>query len=389
MIFTPRWYQHNAINAAVSFFLDALKRNNAIEILPTGSGKSLVIAEIARQLPGEVLVFQPSKEILLQNYAKFLSYGGRAGIYSASGGGKVVDKVTFATIKSVADKPHLFRNVKYIIVDECHQVNPEEGQYQAFFKKVPQAKVLGLTATPYRLTVAEGGSMLEFITRSIPRIFKEVLYYVQNKVLFDEGFLAPLDYYDMTTIDRSKLQMNKAGTDFTDASVRALYREMGMTGRIIENAKKILRRRNNLLVFCTLVSEAEEVAKGIPGARVLSGETDGREREQLEKDFKSGKVRCVVNVQCWDTGFDYPALEAVLVARSTMSLAIWYQIVGRVMRSFVYPDGTIKRGMVVDMGGNLKLFGKIETMEIRVDVLGQYCITNEGRQLTDVPFSKN
>jgi len=83
-----------------------------------------------------------------------------------------------------------------------------------------------------------------------------------------------------------------------------------------------------------------------------------------------------------------PALEAVLIARSTMSLALYYQIVGRVMRIFTYPDGTKKIGWVVDLGGNINFFGKIETMIIEEPKKGQFSIWNNGRQLTNVPFQK-
>lgn len=389
MIFVPRWYQAEAVDAGVNFFLNDPRKYHAILVLPTGSGKSLVIAEIAKALGEGVLILQPNKEILLQNYGKFMGYGYRAGIYSASAGAKVVDNVTFATIKSISDKPHLFKRFKYILIDECHFVNAEEGQYQALINKLSHCKVLGLTATPYRLTSDFEGGMLRFLNQTQPRIFNKVLYYVQNDVLFKEGFLAPLNYYDFNTVDRGELVMNKKGTDFTEESVRAYYRKIDMPKKIIEVANKILKRRKSLLVFCSLISEAVTVAKGIPGAAVLSDETTAEQRTKIEMDFKAGRIRCVVNVKCWDTGFDFPGLEAVLIGRSTMSLALWYQMVGRVIRKFTYPDGTAKTGWVIDMGGNLRLFGKVEDLRIKIDRRGEYSIWNGYRQLTDVTFSKN
>jgi DNA repair protein RadD len=184
MIFVPRWYQAEAVDAGVNFFLNDPRKYHAILVLPTGSGKSLVIAEIAKALGEGVLILQPNKEILLQNYGKFMGYGYRAGIYSASAGAKVVDNVTFATIKSISDKPHLFKRFRYILIDECHFVNAEEGQYQALINKLSHCKVLGLTATPYRLTSDFEGGMLRFLNQTQPRIFNKVLYYVQNDVLF-------------------------------------------------------------------------------------------------------------------------------------------------------------------------------------------------------------
>jgi DNA repair protein RadD len=388
MSFQPRPYQREGIDAAVDFFHDKKKKYNAIEILPTGSGKSVVIANIAKELEGKTVVFQPSKEILEQNFKKFLSYGYRAGIYSASAGMKFIDDITFVTIGSVAKKIHLFEKFKNIIIDECHLVNPSQGMYENFINTLSHTKVLGLTATPYRLAAGAEGAELRFITRQSPRIFNKVLYYVQNDVLFNAGHLAPLKYFSFNVIDRTMLSMNSSGTDFTDASMKAYYRQINMPKITIEYGNRLLKKRNNLLVFCALIEEAMQVARGIPGAVVITGETEMAVRTKILNEFKSGKIRCVINVGVLTTGFDYPELEAVLIARSTMSLALFYQIVGRVMRPFKYSDGSVKEGWVVDLGGNINQFGKIETMKITTDEKGLYMIVNGGRQLTNIPFSK-
>jgi DNA repair protein RadD len=387
MSFQPRPYQVDAIAANVDFFNDK-KKSNGITVLPTGSGKSVVIANTAKELKGKTVVFQPSKEILEQNFAKFISYGYRAGIYSASAGMKFIDTVTFATIGSVARKHHLFAQFQNVIIDECHLVNSESGMYRDFIKSIGHAKVLGLTATPYRLTAGFDGAQLKFLTRTSPRIFGRVLHYVQNDVLFNAGHLAPLEYFSFDTIDRSQLEMNSSGTDFTDASLRAYYRRIDMPKLTIKYAHSILRKRSNLLVFCALIGEAKTVVAGIPGSALITGETEPAERAGILKAFKAGKIRCVVNVGVLTTGFDYPALEAVLIARSTMSLALYYQIVGRVMRPFKMPDGSQKVGWVVDLGSNVNFFGKIETMKIDTNESGLYIIRNNGRQLTNVPFTK-
>ena len=383
MSFTPRPYQTEAINAGISFFHEK-KQGNGIVILPTGAGKSIVIANIAAGLTGKTLVFQPSKEILEQNYKKYTSYGYRAGIYSASAGVKFLDNVTFATIGSVARKHHLFRQFNNIIVDECHLCNANQGQYNDFFDYMSHAKVLGLTATPYRLASGGEGAELRFITRTSPRIFNKVIYYVQNNVLFDAGHLAKLEYFPVDLVDRTRLQMNSSGTDFTESSVRSYYRAIDMPRKTGEYANRILAKRKNLLVFCTLLEEARTVCDMIAGAVMLSGDTPAGEREKMLRDFTSGRIRCVVNVGVLTTGFDYPELEAVLIARSTMSMSLYYQMVGRVMR----PHKNKLSGWVVDMGGNIKMFGEIETMKIERDERGLYFITNNGKQLTNVPFEK-
>lgn len=386
MAFQLRPYQSESINASIDF-LHGNSKENALVILPTGSGKSVVIAKILEPLEGKTIVLQPSKEILEQNYEKFSNYG-KASIYSASAGEKRIDKVTFCTIGSIINKKHLFKGLKNILIDECHLVNSDAGMYNEFIKAFPEAKVLGLTATPYRLETTAEGSQLTFLTRSNPRIFDKILYYVQNDVLFNAGYLAELEYYNFDVIDRSKLELNSSGTDFTQTSLRRYYKSIDMPSRIVKTSSSILSKRKNLLIFCSLIEEAAAVNKRIPGSAILTGDTKKEEREKILSQFKKGTIRCLINVGVLTTGFDYPALEAVLMARSTMSLSLYYQIVGRVMRIFTYADGTKKKGWFIDMGGNINFFGKIETMKIQVDQEGRFAIWNNGRQLTNTPFQK-
>jgi DNA repair protein RadD len=383
--FTPRPYQADSISAAVKFFngTGSITKHGLI-VLPTGSGKSIVIANIAKELEGKTIVFQPSKEILEQNYAKFRSYGFRASIYSASAGQKRIDKVTFATIGSVAKKHYLFKEFKNIIIDECHLVNSQGGMYHDFIHAIDGCKVLGLTATPYRLYSTMEGAMLKFLTRTRPRIFSDVLYIVQNSILFDAGFLAKLKYYSFDVIDRKMLQMNSAGSDYTAASLKRHYQQIDMPRQIAYWTWRLLQKRKNILIFCALIEEASAAARLIDGAVVITGETEKSKREKILSDFKANRIKCLINVGVLTTGFDYPELECVLIARSTMSLSLYYQIVGRAMR--IHPDKS--ESWIVDLGGNINFFGKIETMKIERDVKGLYTVVNNGRYLTNVTFSK-
>ncbi len=381
--FTLRPYQKEAVDAGVDFFKSDSKKNKIL-ILPTGAGKSVVIANILAPLEGKTIILQPSKEILEQNFAKYISSGYRASIYSASAGQKKVDTITFCTIGSIINKKHLFHGLEHIIIDECHAVNPKGGMYEEFISAFPKAKVLGLTATPYRLHNSMEGAQLKFLTRTRPKIFDEVLYYVQNSELFDNGYLSKLEYFAFNVVDRSMLQVNSSGTDFTEQSLRRYYKVIDMPSKIVEYSIRLLAKRKNLLIFCSLIEEAENVSKRIPGAVVLTGQTRKEDREKILVQFKSGKIRCVVNVGVLTTGFDYPELECVLIARSTMSLALYYQIVGRAMR--ISPKK--ENAWIVDLGGNINFFGKIETMKIEQTPNGLFFISNNGRQLTNVPFQK-
>lgn len=388
MTFTPRPYQQEAIDRSVRF-LRSTKGKNGLVILPTGSGKSICIAGIVKALGEPTLVFQPSKEILAQNAAKYASYGYDCGIYSASAGQKKLRDVTFATVGSVVKKLHLLERFKYVIVDECHGVNPRGSMYETVLSHMA-VPTLGLTATPYRLgqesdpwNPFDTYSVLKFLTRTRPRMFDEVVYYVQNRELFDAGYLARIKYYEVEAVNRKLLRKNSTGADWTDASVKAAYQIGGFDAKVVKVVRRLLEiGRKNVLVFTRFVEEAAAVARAIPGAELVSADTPPKERDRIIGGFRSGRIPVVCNVGILTTGFDYPELEAVVMARPTMSLALWYQVVGRGIRPHPGKDHTV----VVDMGGNFRIFGKVEDLEL--SQAGGWHVTSGGRQLTNVRMDK-
>ena len=414
MQFRLRDYQQKASDAAVSFFNNKAKKTNAIMVLPTGSGKSLIIADIAARLDGHTLVFQPSKEILEQNFKKLCSYGILdCSIYSASFNSKEISRITFATIGSVKNHPELFTHFKNIIVDECHLVNPKEGMYKDFFDAV-KCKVLGLTATPYRLSSSRDfGSMLKFITRTKPHVFSEVIYHVQVSTLLDMGYLAKLNYYPMNPLgwNELNLKVNTTGADYTDRSVQREYERIDFYGYLVHIVQRLMNpkaggKRKGILVFTRFLKEAERLTMSIPGCAIVSGDTPKATREMILQHFKTGEIRVVANVgvlttgfdypeldtagEIWvlaevgvlPTGFDYPELDTVVMARPTMSLAMWYQIVGRAIR----PHPSKECGWIVDLCGNIKRFGEVSDLRLFDSGNGKWAVYSKGRQLTNVRF---
>lgn len=382
--FILRPYQTEAVSRAVDF-LTGKKKKNGIEVLPTGSGKSLVIAKIVTSLDGPSIIFQPSKEILEQNCAKFISYGYRPAIYSASMGKKEIGEITLATIGSVKSKAELFRDMKYVIVDECHFVNPKAGMYRDFLAAIGDVRVLGLTATPYRLTTdGFGGSILKFLTRTRPRVFHEVVYFVQNGDLFRDGHLARLEYRDVPGFDRSQLEPNSTGADYTDSSVKRVFGQINFRDKVVKVVNRLQEiGRKSALVFTRFVEESEYLVTQLPDSAIVSAETPKAERERILSDFKSGKIKVVCNVGVLTTGFDYPELETVVLARPTMSLALYYQMVGRCVRP--HPDKD--HAMVVDMVGLVEQFGKVEDLVLQREASKWYVATGD-RQLTNVYYGE-
>ena len=389
MQFRLRDYQQQASDSAVTFFNNKTKKTNAIMVLPTGSGKSLIIADIASRLDGHTLVFQPSKEILEQNFKKLCSYGILdCSIYSASFNSKEISRITFATIGSVKSHPELFAHFKNIIVDECHLVNPIEGMYKDFFDAV-KCKVLGLTATPYRLSSSRDfGSMLKFITRTKPHVFSEVIYHVQVSTLLDMGYLSKVNYYPMnpTGWNELNLKINTTGADYTDKSVQKEYERIDFYSYIVHIVQRLMNpkaggKRKGILVFTRFLKEAERLTMSIPGCVIVSGDTPKKERERILEMFKVGEIPVVANVGVLTTGFDYPELDTVVMARPTMSLAMYYQIVGRCIRPY---KG--KTAWFVDLCGNINRFGEVSDLHLKDTGNGKWAVFSKGRQLTNVRF---
>lgn len=384
MKYELRDYQTAAVEAATRFF-SSPKEGNAIMVLPTGSGKSLVIANIALAMDSPVLIFQPSKEILEQNYDKLCSYGFTGiGIYSASFGRKDLMPITLATIGSVKSHPEYFKKFKYAIVDECHYVNPQKGMYRDFFNII-KCKILGLTATPYRLYSSQNfGSQLKFITRTRPRIFNEVIYYVQIGELLQRGYLANMNYYQLNIVDPSRLQLNSLGSDYSEESLRKYYRDTKFNDSLENIVRRLLRAgRESVLVFTRFIEEARYLADSLGyEAAIVSGDTPKKNRKAILERFKRGQLKVVANVGVLTTGFDFPALATVVMARPTMSLAMWYQICGRAIRP--YPG---KTSWIVDLCGNYKRFGKVDALHLRdTSGRGAWAVFSGNKQLTNVWF---
>jgi DNA repair protein RadD len=233
------------------------------------------------------------------------------------------------------------------------------------------------------------GSELRFITRQRSAIFHDVVYYVQNEMLFEMGFLAKLRYFRIAETDyydTSKLRKNSNGSDYTDASVRDYHREINFPQKISQMAQRLLNGkepRKSVLIFVRFLEEAREVVRLNPSFGYVDGKTPQNERDLVLKNFKSGKIKVMINSGVLTTGFDYPELDCVLIARDTMSLALYYQIVGRGIRIHTSKKDTF----IVDMCQNINRFGKVEDLKIKLDLKKRYYIcgipNKKEKQLTN------
>ncbi len=339
-----RDYQQQAVTNTIKFFQK--KRDPAVIVLPTGAGKSLVIAELAKIARGRVLILAHVKELVEQNYEKYKSYELSAGIFSASLGKKDWDqKAIFGSVQSVARAPDdFFNNFSLLVIDECHRV-AEEGatQYQEVIKKLqernPALCILGLTATPYRMGV---GWIYEYaqageLKTDKKKFFKQCVYELPLSYMIKHGYLTipvkvdiPVTCYDFSELtDRDQ--------PFTIAEVEEVLKsQKRLTPFIIKNIIDITERfhRQGVMIFSSSVKHAEEIMSYLPpsDSRLVIGDTDMTMRNQIVENFKKKQFKYLVNVSVLTTGFDAPHVDVIAILRPTESNSLYQQIVGRGLR---------------------------------------------------------
>lgn len=386
-----RDYQQDASDAAVA----CLKRGmwNGLLVMPTACGKSFVIADIASRLDSPLIVFAPTREIVLQNYEKIRLAGmNDVGIYSASLGEKNIRKITLATIGSVHNHMEDFRLFKYVIVDEAHRVDASSGMYRDYLTAREDRCVIGLTATPYRLSGFMGCTKTTFLTRLQPRIYDKVVYVCQVNDMMDRGYLCKPQYFDMIDKIAFKLKnvkLNTTGMDYDEKSLQEEYERSNFARDLLSWTLMVLKpndgsERNGVVVFTRFVREAEVLKAGLRGhgviAETVTAKTPNDVRKAIVDDFRCGRIKVVANAGCLGEGFDYPALDTVIIASPTRSLTRWCQMVGRILRPY-----SGKKAWVLDLSGNYRKFGKMEDMRIEnLSSTNQWVVTSRGRQLTGI-----
>jgi len=344
MQYQLRDYQKTAVENVVQFF----RRSDqpAAVVLPTGSGKSLVIAELARIARGRVLVLAHVKELVEQNHEKYVSYGLTAGIFSASLGKKERhEKATFGSVQSIAPAPDdFFKDFSLLVIDECHRVaDSSDTQYQEVIRKLraanPDIRILGLTATPYRLGLgwiyerAPNGE----IKSDRPRFFKQCVYELPLSYMVKNRYLTipikvniPVTSYDFS-------ELSETGRVYSLSEIEEILKsQKQLTPLIINNIVDITERyhRQGVMIFSASVRHAEEILGYLPEgqARLVVGDTDMTSRDQIITDFKAKKFKYLVNVSVLTTGFDAPHVDVIAILRPTESNSLYQQIVGRGLR---------------------------------------------------------
>jgi DNA repair protein RadD len=384
-----RQNQVEPVAIGVEFFKTP-KMKPSIIVAPTAFGKSIVIAAIAKELGEKLLVLQPSKELLEQNYNKFITLGGEASIYSASMGSKELGDVTYATIGSIINIARKFKEmgVSKIIIDECDRYpRNKSGQLRRFVDGIKATHILGLTATPLKLqtNMGETGpySKLVMLTNRSKHgvFFKYILHVSQIQDIVKLGYWTPLVYqsYDF---DTGALVYNSSGAEYTSDSIARSYENQNIGDKIVKKVAE-LQDRKSILVAVPTIEQATNLAKRIPQAAVVHGGTLKGERDRIIQEFRNQQIRVIVQVNVLTVGFDYPELDCLITGRPTASISWWYQFVGRGTRIHELKKDCI----VVDFVGSVERFGKVEELYYKDTGNEEWELFGEGtKQITGIPM---
>lgn len=336
------------------------KKKPGVLVAPTGSGKSVMIAKTIDLIPKDarIVVLQPTRELLIQNYKKYQTMGRFAAIYSAALNTKLVDRVTFATLGSVVNEKRL-QSADFILIDECDGY-PAEGMLSTFLEHSTSYQMIGYTATPWRLhgqRFAPATNVM--LNRSHKSPFGMFIYFIQIKDIY-EKYWAKLRY-ESYAIDDSGLKLKPTGLDYTEESMRNVIQPKQQD--VAEYIDSMPRSYKKGVVFMPDVASAYEFLPKIKTKKcfVVHGKTPSDVRKNYLLGWMHGGYDLAINVGVLGIGVDFPRLDYLIGFRPTNSLRLLYQFYGRLTRPHPEKD----HALIVDFAGNAPKFGRIEDIHFK------------------------
>lgn len=355
-----RRYQEEAVQAVRESLRNPSSR--PLLVLPTGSGKSHILAEVANlafKKGNKTLILAHRKELISQNTEKIEGLGLEVGIYCASLKRKETDKqITVGTITSVINNLDAF-NPQIIIVDEAHRISSkDEGQYRRLLKHFKDARAIGLTATPFRLSGQRNNSIV-----GEDKFFSEIAYQASIQDLIKQGFLSPLVTFTEGEKQAELKGLKKIAGDY---QLEEAYQAMDKVQQHITNdiEKSLDGSRESAIVFCCNVAHAESinadlVKRGI-ASRCITGNTDQEYRDASIQAMRDKKVSVLCGCDIFIEGFDVPHIDLVVLARPTKSMSRYVQMVGRGLRISEGKEDCC----CLDYGNNIEEHGPLNLLQL-------------------------
>lgn len=370
-----RPYQTAAIDGLYQYWADG-RGDNPLIVVPTGGGKSLIIGKLiedALSFPGtRILMLTHVAELIEQNAKELVGLlpGVDLGFYSASLGQKRLDRqVTFAGIQSIHDRAFdMVPAPDLVLIDEAHLVPKNTTtRYGKFLDDLrtcnPDVKVVGLTATPYRL---DSG----YLHKGKDAIFDGIAYDIPVGMLMDQGFLSPL----VSKGAKAKIDLTNVGMrggEFIESQLATAASDPELVKATVAEIVHFGQDRKSWLVFASGVNHAEMIKEEMAvhgiDAEVITGADNKTDRRDRIADFKAMRLRCLINIGVLTAGFNHPATDLVAMVRATASAGLYVQIAGRGTR--LAPGKT--DCLLLDFGGNVERHGFIDAVRVRDKTQGK------------------
>jgi DNA repair protein RadD len=365
---TLRPYQQAAITAIYGYFQN--HKGNPLVVIPTAGGKSLVMAAfiegVLKAWPDQrILIVTHVRELIAQNHAEMIGLWPEApaGIYSAGLGKREAQaRILFAGIQSIHRRAAEIGHTDLVLIDEAHLIpGSSSTMYRRFLDGLtrinPALKVIGLTATPFRL---DSGMLHE----GKNALFNDIAYEAPVRDLIDAGYLSPL----VSKQPATRLDVSKVGTragDFIQRDLAAAVDKEAITRAAVTEIIEHGRDRKSWLAFCSGVDHARHVAEefGRQGiiCRTIFGDTPKEERDAIIAAFKRGEIRALASMGVLTTGFNAPAVDLIALLRPTKSAGLYVQMVGRGTRLAPGKENCL----VLDFAGNVRRHGPIDLVRPR------------------------
>lgn len=365
---TLRPYQQRLADASIAHMLASVEP--FVAEAATGAGKSHIIADVAARIHARtgkrVLCLAPSAELVTQNRQKFTATGAKASTFSASAGAKDLRyPVVFGSPLTVRNKISRFmrqgsEGYALVICDECHGITPTvQGIIASMREANPNLRVMGLTATPYRLGSGyiyreEPDGSIHGEDRAREPYFTKCVERVEARELIAQGYLTPpvIGQINSERYDTSGLTLNARGQFDADAVDRAYHGHGRKTAAIVADVVGQAKERRGVMFFAATVQHAREVLASLPPemSAIVTAETPQTERKSILDRFKAQRIKYIVNVSVLTVGFDAPHVDVIAILRKTESVGLLQQIIGRGLRLF---DGK-QDCLVLDYTTNLE-----------------------------------
>ncbi len=369
MTLSLRPYQRAAIDALYAYFAE--HTGNPLVVLPTGTGKSLCVASFIREAiesyrDTRVLVLTHQRELIQQNFLALMRAWPEApaGIYSAGLSRREIRaQILFAGIQSIHRHAYKVQRCDLVLIDEAHLLGrSDSGMYRSFLTQLNEVnagllKVVGFTATPYRL---DSGLLHE----GKDRLFTDIAYQVPVLDMIQQGYLSPV-IPKQTDTQLDVGNVGSRGGEFIAKDLEAAVDRDEVTRAAVAEIVQHGDGRGSWLVFCAGVAHAHHVRDAIRehgvAAETVTGDTPGPERDRIIAAFKAGRLRCVTNANVLTTGFDAPGVDLIALLRPTKSVGLYVQMVGRGTRLAEGKEDCL----VLDFAGNTARHGPIDMVDGR------------------------